>query len=105
MLPISIKTWGLTFPSFGVHTSSTDANTFADNNRAGTAGAVIFHLLLQVGWTVNPDKLASERSPQGWFSLATFGDLIGFVIVAGVIASDDWYYTMVRSIGLGKNRF
>jgi hypothetical protein len=63
--------------------------------RAGTAGAVVLHVLLQNGWRVNPHKLALQKSPQGWFSWAVVGDAIGFLIVGGVIASDDWYYTMV----------
>lgn len=97
MLPISIKMWAHTCPSFGKNILFIHANNVADNNRSGTAGAVIFHVLLQVGWTVNPHKLAAQKSPQGWCSLAVLGDLIGFAIVAGVIASDDWYYAMVTN--------
>lgn len=97
MLLININMLVHICQSFGKHMIFIRANNVAEKNRAGTAGAVIFHILLQIGWTVNPHKIASQKSPQGWFSFAVLGDIIGFAIVAGVIASDDWYYAMVRS--------
>jgi hypothetical protein len=96
MLLTNINTLVHTFLSSGKHIPSEYQSLQLRSYRAGTAGAVVLHVLLQNGWTVNPHKLAAQKSPQGWFSLGGFGDIIGFIIVGGVIASDDWYYTMVR---------
>lgn len=63
--------------------------------RAGTAGAIVLHVLLQKGWTVNPHNL-HEFSGR-WFRPRVIGDTVAFLIVAVVIASDDWYYTIVRT--------